>query len=167
MAKFSGQRDDPFICSSEREHDGYLISAAMLKRYKTAKDLLSAHNLTDLCGLADIATSSGRWEDQKNARRQTARAITNTRGQALRRAIWVRFSAASMAGMFLLVPMWVLTLRAENVYLQLGVASGCVTAFGLLMAWMLPTVDAVFASTLAYAAVLMVFVGVVMQELQT
>lgn len=57
--------------------------------------------------------------------------------------------------------MWLLVLKQE-LYIQLGVTTGCVSAFGLLMAWYLATLEAVFASTLAYSAVLMVFVGVMM-----
>ena len=55
--------------------------------------------------------------------------------------------------------MWGLVLNRE-VYFHLGLTTGCVLAFGFLMAWYLNTLEAVFAATLAYAAVLIVVVGV-------
>lgn len=164
MTRFSHQRSDPFICSSERAHDNYLLNHAMITKGKVASHLLPAYHLRSLHQLSQIASFAGPWEGSSG---QTARPITSTRGEAFRRAIWTRLSAACVAGMFLLGPMWVLTLKSQDVFLQLGVTSGCVAGFGLLMAWMLPTLEAVFAATLAYAAVLMVFVGVVTQSLQS
>ncbi|KAL6695938.1 hypothetical protein J3F84DRAFT_348202 [Trichoderma pleuroticola] len=52
----------------------------------------------------------------------------------------------------------------REIYLSLGVTMGCVAAFGLLMVLSMGSLDAVFAATFAYAAVLMVFVGVMMQN---
>lgn len=43
-------------------------------------------------------------------------------------------------------------------------ATGCVGAFGVSMSPYLETVDNVFAATLAYAAVIMVFLGNVIEE---
>lgn len=167
MARFAYQQSDPFICSSDRAHDDYLLTVAMHARNNTASDLLSAYRKQDLKELAEIAISAGPWEGAGSSSSETARAITSTRGEVLRRDAGARLTAAFIAGLFLLGPMWALTLKSQEVFLQLGVTSGCVSAFGLLMAWILPTSEAVFAATLAYAAVLMVFVGVVMQSLQS
>lgn len=70
-----------------------------------------------------------------------------------------------IGGAFLIGPMWGLVLKRE-VYFYLGLTTGCVSAFGFLMAWYLDTVEAVFTVTLAYSAVLMVFVGVSTQALE-
>ena len=66
----------------------------------------------------------------------------------------------------MVAPMWVLVLK-RDMWVHLGVTTGCVFAFGFLASWSLGTLEGVFAATLAYAAVLMVFVGVMMQEIST
>ncbi|KAF2178706.1 hypothetical protein K469DRAFT_326820 [Zopfia rhizophila CBS 207.26] len=65
---------------------------------------------------------------------------------------------------FLIGPMWLLVLKCELFFL-LGATTVCVTGFGFLMACYVDGLKYVFVRTLAYAAVLMVFVGVIMQEL--
>lgn len=52
----------------------------------------------------------------------------------------------------------------QEIYISLGLTMGCVAAFGLLMVSKMESLEAVFAATFAYAAVLMVFVGVIMQK---
>lgn len=59
--------------------------------------------------------------------------------------------------------MWLLVLK-RGVYFQLGFTTGCVSVFALMVAWIATTADVVFSASLAYAAVLMVFIGVMMQE---
>lgn len=91
-------------------------------------------------------------------------AIANTRGQTLKKALWSRLVGALLGGVFLIGPMWLLVLVRE-IWVHLGVTTGCVFAFGLLASWSLSTLGEVFAATLAYAAVLMVFVGVMLQAI--
>ncbi|KAK3360181.1 hypothetical protein B0T25DRAFT_534976 [Lasiosphaeria hispida] len=59
--------------------------------------------------------------------------------------------------------MWLLVLRRE-LFLQLGATTGFIMAFVFAIAWFVERADQVFAGMLAYAAVLMVFVGVIMQD---
>lgn len=170
MTRFSHQQSDPFVCSSERKQDNVIINLALNRRAKCIMDLVPTDlgptdGVNKLKYLADMASFAGPWE--KSNRSKTAQAITSTRGQMFRRDIWTRLGAGCVSGLFLIGPMWLLTLKAQEVFLQLGVTSGCVVVFGLLMAWVLPTIETVFAATLAYAAVLMVFVGVVMQGIQS
>lgn len=68
-----------------------------------------------------------------------------------------------MGGAFLVAPMWLLALK-QDLYLQLGITTGCVSIFGLLVAWYLSSLEAVFTACIAYAAVLMVFVGAMIQN---
>jgi len=159
MAKFSRQRDDPFIASSERSHDNNLLQRAMNYRGKTASDLGDPSDPENLVHLKMSATPTGPWEVPSAGR--GALPIANTRTEVVRRALWSRIGGACIGGAFLIGPMWLLVLKQE-LYLQLGATTGCVSAFGLLMAWYQGTLEAVFAATLEYAAVLMVFVGVVM-----
>lgn len=65
---------------------------------------------------------------------------------------------ALVGAAFLVRPIWLLALKQE-IYLQPGVTTSCIIAFGLIMVVSLDALDAVFAETLAYAAVLMAFVG--------
>lgn len=72
-------------------------------------------------------------------------------------------SSALAAGAFLVGPMWLLVLQ-RGLYVNLGAATGFVVTFGLLMVGYVDKPEQVFASTLAYAAVLMVFVGVMFDK---
>jgi hypothetical protein len=147
MAKFSRRSDDPFIASSERQHDHILILNAMNLTGKTARDLNERKAR---------AIPTGPWENSTSG----AQPVGGTRTEALSRALWSRIGAALLGGIFLVGPMWALSLRREAIF-QLGFTTGCVFSFALLVAWYASTADVVFTATLAYAAVLMVFVGAV------
>ncbi|PIG82040.1 hypothetical protein AARAC_000143 [Aspergillus arachidicola] len=150
MARYSGKRNDPFIASSERVHDNYLLMREMARYGKTASDMEA---------FKERATPTGLWETGEGG----AQPIGATRTETLKKGLWSRIAGALVGGAFLVGPMWLLALKQE-LYLQLGVTTGCVSLFGLLMAWYLSSLEAVFAASLAYAAVLMVFIGVMIQE---
>lgn len=155
MGRFSGQRHDPFRVSSERFQERELL-----------EKLLGTEKLKvvgNFCWLKDTASATGPWEEPWKDKGEM-RPIGGTRGEAFRRALWSRVAGALVGAAFLIGPMWPLVLK-QDIYLQLGVTTGCIVAFGSVMVFALGTLDAVFAATLAYAAVLMVFVGVVMQSL--
>lgn len=92
------------------------------------------------------ACAAGRWESDDREIRPVGRA----RGEP--------FGGALLAAGFLIGPISALVLRQE-VCLQLKVVTGCNFAFGAVMLLALETLEAVFA------AVLMVFVGVLMARL--
>ncbi|KAK2599809.1 hypothetical protein N8I77_011532 [Diaporthe amygdali] len=148
IARFRGQRHDPFRVSSERFQEKILLDRVGMRCGKIVDDLQH---------LQPGALATGPWEDGESVMRP----IGGIRGEALRWALWLRIASTLIGIGFLIGPMWGLVLN-QNVYLQLGVTTGCVVVFGLVMVAALPTLEAVFAATLAYAAVLMVFVGVVM-----
>jgi hypothetical protein len=148
MTKFSRERNDPFIASHERLHDKFFLDKELERRGKTQADFKE---------LKPDAMATGPWEKMTEGR--GARPIASTRTEALRKAFWSRIGGALIGGAFLIGPMWGLVLKRE-VYFHLGLTTGCVSAFGFLMAWYLNTLEAVFAATLAYAAVLIVVVGV-------
>lgn len=108
----------------------------------------------------DAAIPTGPWEDGDGLMRP----IGGTRGEAFRHAFWSRAAGALVGAAFLVCPMWALALE-QDIYVQLGATTGCIFAFGLVMVVSVDTLEAVFAATLAYAAVLIVFVSVVMQNL--
>ncbi|KAL2814810.1 hypothetical protein BJX63DRAFT_431199 [Aspergillus granulosus] len=151
MAKHSGKRNDPFIASSERLHDNHLLEREMGRQGKIPSDLEE---------LKGSARPTGPWE---KGNKGAAQPVYATRGETLKRGLLSRLAGALVGGAFLVGPMWLLALE-RDLYFQLGFTTGCVSLFGFLMAWSLDTLEAVFAASIAYAAVLMVFIGVIMQE---
>lgn len=151
MGRFSGQRDDPFRVSAERFQERVLVKELMLH-----KKAMRHFNWRK-----DAAMTKGPWEDGEGL----TRPIGGTRGEGFRHAFRFRAAGALVGAAFLLGPMWALAIE-QNIYVQPGVTTGCIFAFGLVMVVAVGTIEAVFAATLAYSAVLMVFVGVVMQSLQ-
>lgn len=112
--------------------------------------------------LKGCTTIHGHWENVKDA--ECAKPILNTRGSSYSRAHWSRIVGVLVAGAFLVGPMWLLVLQ-RDVFVHLGVTTFCVMAFAFVMVWWATAIETVLAATFAYAAVLMVFVGVMMQEL--
>ncbi|KAK3947290.1 hypothetical protein QBC32DRAFT_271082 [Pseudoneurospora amorphoporcata] len=175
MAKYANASDDPFIATSQRIYDKTFLESAIAhdgerrRDVKLPQDFLPSHVLKSEQGreqnvdslLVQYATPTGPWERDNTNKR--AAALTSTRTKAWKRAYWTRIGAAVIGGAFLIAPMWILALQ-RNLFVNLGVATACIAAFGASMSLYLETVDNVFAATLAYAAVIMVFVAIVIQE---
>lgn len=156
MKTFTRQTYDPFIASSERYQDHHLLDLAL---YAAKKDL------RDFYHLKPTAAPTGPWERRSPYGQVPIGGTRNAAAdEVLRREFWVRIGGALVGGAFLIVPMWVFALSQDMVFL-LGGTTVCVLLFGVLVAFIVSGPEAVFAATLAYAAVLMVFVGVVMEEL--
>ncbi|KAL7956238.1 hypothetical protein V8C34DRAFT_326385 [Trichoderma compactum] len=150
MGRFYNSTDDPFIASSERVHDDIYLKSAITLHGKEAADIAPM----------EPAIPTGPWGKQTWTERKIHRKHER-RDQ--KKTFLSRIGGAIVAGAFLIFPMWLMVLKQE-LYLSLGVTTGCVAAFGLLMALSMGSLDAVFAATFAYAAVLTVFVGVMMQN---
>ncbi|KAF3074906.1 hypothetical protein CFAM422_002666 [Trichoderma lentiforme] len=150
VCEFYNSPDDPFIASSARVHDDIYLKSAITLHGKEAADIAPV----------ETAISTGPWEDRH---RQSAKSIANTRGETQKKAFLSRIGGTVVGGAFLIFPMWLMVLKQE-IYLSLGVTTSCAAAFGLLMALSIGSLDAVFAAIFAYAAILMVFVGVMMQN---
>ncbi|KAH6632163.1 hypothetical protein F5144DRAFT_602909 [Chaetomium tenue] len=69
-----------------------------------------------------------------------------------------RVVMALLGGVFLVGPMWLMMLQ-RTLYTCLVATTVCVVLFGLVMAWLLERPMEVLSGTAAYAAVLVVFVG--------
>ncbi len=150
---------DIFVASSERYQDLILLNLSMNEKGKYQNDLAE-----DTTHIKSTAIPTGPWEklspnDEVDPIGRSRNANTK---RALREAFWSRVSGALVGGVFLIGPMWLLALKPGLLF-QLSATTVCVFAFGLLAAWYVERLEHVFSSTLAYAAVLMVFVGVVMQ----
>ena len=114
--------------------------------------------------LIKASIPTGPWETFDDGDMDTpASGLISTRTTSAKKAFWGRVGAAVIGGAFLITPMWILALQRQ-LYVHLGVATGFVTAFGITMSLYSETMEGVFTATLAYAAVIMVFVGVVLEE---
>ncbi|KAK4113982.1 hypothetical protein N656DRAFT_836261 [Canariomyces notabilis] len=144
MVQRARESRDPFFATGE-----YLIDNLVLKRC-LPPELLSQ----------PLRKVNSVWEWETEGAKQLT--IVGTRGANLSKT-WVfnfrrRAVIAAVGGMFLVGPMWLMVLRSELIT-QLVATTVFVTGFGLLMAAFLDKDEAVLASTAAYAAVLVVFVG--------
>jgi hypothetical protein len=152
---------DYFVVSPERYHDRNVIQ--MITRVNTYADAIRV--LKSKLRKRPMP-STGPWEEVKDGTNRYAEPIGGTRHDSirtvLRRAFWWKLFAATFGAGFLIGPMWALALK-EGLYFQLGLTSGFVFSFGILLAYFVERIDQVFAGTLAYAAVLMVFVGLSVQ----
>jgi hypothetical protein len=162
---------DVFVISAERALDRDLLFAGMDRAGKTRRDLCPtapleagqrAGNATLV--LPDGVTDTGPWE--RAGRDQRVAPTGGTRGANVKsltnQAFWSRLMAAVVGAMFLVGPMWLLALR-RDLLTHLGMSTGFVFAFGLTLVFFVERTDQVFAGTSAYAAVLMVFVGIAME----
>lgn len=95
------------------------------------------------------------WEESK-----LYRPICDTRSTKRTREFAYRVVVAATGGAFLIGPMWLMVLH-NTLYTVLVSTTVCVVAFGLMMAYILEKYMDILSSTAAYAAVLMVFVGLI------
>jgi hypothetical protein len=132
---------DPFYVTGEKLIDHHMLQVAM-KDKETEIDPLRK------------SEAFGKWETP-DVRPEP---IGGTRGGNFQRASGQRICVAAMAGIFLIAPMWLMVLH-NTLYTALVSTTIFVTIFGLVMAWFLDKLMDVMSSTAAYAAVLVVFVG--------
>ena len=138
-------RRDPFYVTGERIIDRYMLQVAMRGREDKGDPLRSAQSM-------------GKWETG-NVRPEP---VGSTRDKNFQRA-WIkgfhqRVWAAVVGGIFLIGPMWLMVLH-KTLYTALVSTTIFVSVFGLIMALFLDKMMDVLSSTAAYAAVLVVFVG--------
>lgn len=86
--------------------------------------------------------------------------IPGTRTNVFNQSFWNRVKMATVGGVFLIGPMWLMVLSNDWRYTGLITTTVFVTVFGLSMSAALDKPMDVLSSTAAYAAVLVVFVGV-------
>lgn len=130
---------NPFIATGEYFLDNYILKCNIDNTL--ANDIRSS------------VSSLGPWEQEPNASDKPV-SIAQTWKDSFQKL----FMAAVAGGAFLIGPMWLMVLEG-GLYTSLITTSAFVTVFGIWMSHLLPKMDAVLASTAAYAAVLVVFVG--------
>ena len=156
MTAASQKPYDLFVVSSERAQDNDCIRLAMDGEGKTQDDLSDEVKSSPIpAGPWEIVPANARATPIGGARDASTRAL-------LRQRFWRKLSAAVVGAGFLIGPLWLLSLQRE-LFVQLEATTAFVFGFGLLLAWVVDEPHEVFAGTLAYAAVLVVFVGVSVQ----
>jgi hypothetical protein len=158
---------DAFVISAERALDRDLLWLGMDQARKTLRDLCPSAKDDGNAPLLPPShlIDTGPWECPSRQDNRVA-PTGGTRGANVKsltnQAFWGRLSAALFGAVFLVGPMWLLALR-RDLFVHLGATTGFVFGFGFALAFFVEKTDQVFAGTLAYAAVLMVFVGVTIQ----
>ncbi|KAF2872840.1 hypothetical protein BDV95DRAFT_358014 [Massariosphaeria phaeospora] len=141
---YMGQRSqlprDPFYVTGERYIDRHMLGAAL--------DGWSLDDTQQPLLAKDV------WETADTR----PEPVGGTRDGNRWRAFQQRLRGAVVGGVFLIAPMWINILH-RTLYTALVSTTVFVAAFGLLMAALLDRLIDVMSSTAAYAAVLVVFVG--------
>jgi hypothetical protein len=145
MGKHISQVQDPFIVSGERFIDRRMLEAAMRDKEDEADPLFWAKSVV-------------KWETPDIHPNPVGGTRDENFRQAWNRGFRQRLGVAAIGGIFLIGPMWLMVLH-RTLYTALVSTTVCVTIFGLVMAWFLDGLKDVLSSTAAYAAVLVVFVG--------
>lgn len=137
-------RDD-FLVTGERFIDGYVLHSLLDK--DAAKD--------DKLRAARPIPVPGPWE---SASIPIGGTRSENRAKSELAQLRDRVVMALLGGVFLVGPMWLMMLH-RTLYTCLVATTVCVVLFGLVMAWLLERPMEVLSGTAAYAAVLVVFVG--------
>ncbi|KAF4440254.1 hypothetical protein FACUT_3578 [Fusarium acutatum] len=150
MEKRSLQPEDPFYMSSEKYQDRKLLEAILGDK----KDSFEGQ---------PVFPAIGHWQKGPDE----SRSVRYTRQDNYKRnwtvGLHQRLAVAAVAavgGIFLMAPMWLMVLR-NTLYTALVSTTVFVTVFGLMAAIYLTSLMDVMSSTAAYAAVLVVFVGLI------
>ena len=139
MQEYSRRTRDPFIVSGKRKIDNELLSAA-----------ISSPPPADLEKQAEFVFG---WESEFIP-------MVGTRSHSRHSNFLARLTVAAMGAAFLVAPMWLMMIDS-GFYTALISTTVFIAVFGFLMACVIDQSKDVMAGTLAYAAVLVVFVGLV------
>lgn len=146
---------DPFVATSEDEVVNWMLNEiyAKVKEWPQETSIPGTEWKT-ICDMEDMIHNAKSGN--------SAQPIGGTRRANLRisrlRSFQGRLMTAAVGGIFLVGPMWLMTLHNTR-YTALISTSVFVFVFGVLMASSLEKPMDVLSSTAAYAAVLVVFVG--------
>ncbi|KAL2273200.1 hypothetical protein FJTKL_04873 [Diaporthe vaccinii] len=147
MTECSKHPQDFFLATGERNIDRYVINKVIRQTAGTAEEL-RAQKMQQTTRVEQVTNDSV--------------PIGGTRGEKtrLQRAqdFWDRFLLAAIGAALLLGPMWLMVLH-NTLYTGLVTTTVCVAVFGLVASWRLDKPNDVLSATAAYAAVLVVFVG--------
>jgi hypothetical protein len=141
------QTRDPFLATGERWVDSIVLEAIMGRydeKYSQKKFRNHVAFIGPLEPINDPTPITG------------TRHVANARSQS--RSLHGRFGMAAVGGAFLIAPMWLMVLH-RTLYTALVSTTVFVIFFGIMMVFFLEKGLDVMTTTAAYAAVLVVFVG--------
>lgn len=147
MTECSKLPQDFFLATGEREVDRFVINTVIQHTGESAQTLRAGpmkrtHRVEPITKvLYAIGATRGEKTDLKRAQDFRERLLLAAIGAAL-----------------LLGPMWLMVLH-NTLFTGLITTTMCVTFFGLVASWRLDDPNDVLSATAAYAAVLVVFVG--------
>jgi hypothetical protein len=146
MSTRSKELADPFLVTGERYVDHRVLQRAMGDQY----DYFVQEKY-------ELDESIGEWKESDEIS-----PIGGTRNENIKNSEWRNFrrrlEMAVFGGVFLLGPMWLMVLHRTK-YTALGSTTAFVIVFGAVMVKYLDKEMDVLSATAAYAAVLVVFVG--------
>jgi len=149
MTTRSQQPIDPFIVTGERHIDDYVLNTTIdhyipqgLDKQKTTNDITSYITPPE----SELTRTPIGGIRQANAQRSELKSLRK------------KLTMAAVGGAFLVGPMWLMVLHRSR-YTALVSTTVLVICFGITMACSLKSEMDVLSSTAAYAAVLVVFVG--------
>ncbi|KAF5711043.1 hypothetical protein FMUND_9193 [Fusarium mundagurra] len=147
MEKRSLQPEDPFYMSGEKYQDRKLLEAILGGKVNSFQG-------------QPVFPAIGHWQKGPDE----SRSVRDTRQDNYKRnwtvGLHQRLAVAAVGGIFLMAPMWLMVLH-NTLYTALVSTTVFVTVFGLMAAIYLTSLMDVMSSTAAYAAVLVVFVGLI------
>ena len=137
IAKCSERLQDPFLTTGEYMVDNYVIMRLAPVGLLADDSLLTTPSIRS-------------WQKAGEPSPEPLVPVRHVR---------MRLATAAVGGLFLLAPMWLMMLVRWWRYTSLVVTTVFVAVFGLAMRLYLKDFQDALASTAAYAAVLVVFVG--------
>ncbi|KAK7746776.1 hypothetical protein SLS53_001964 [Cytospora paraplurivora] len=145
MMEYSKRPRDSFLATGERYIDRY-VTRKVIEKIFGDYDQLEGVNET---------TPVGPWENDSRPIGETRSSMTKA---LLLKEFRDRLFLATVGAFLLLGPMWLMVLH-ETLYTGLITTTVCVAVFGLVVVIRLDKPMDVLSATAAYAAVLVVFVG--------
>ena len=148
MTECSKRPRDHFLATGERSIDHYVTR-------RVITDVFGRHNQLGSLDKLNKDHPLGPWE-------YDGQPIGGTRNRTLKAMsfndFWDRLFLATVGAALLLGPMWLMVLH-NTLYTGLIATTVCVAVFGLVVVFRLEKPMDVLSTTAAYAAVLVVFVG--------
>ena len=148
MEECSRLPNDPFYVSGEHWLHRHLLNHHLANRSRDGR------------AIKQEVRPVGAWEAGPSDSAHTSNNRRETFLRKWKQGFYQRLSVATAAAVFLIAPMWLMVLE-KSPYTALASTTAFVVVFGLGSAVLLESLIEVMSSTAAYAAVLVVFVGLV------
>lgn len=150
MTECTSLPQDYFLATGERKTDRYVIRSVIDKKVGGSHRLRETMTTTPVEKMSNENIPIGGTRNVKTRLKK----LENARN---------RIVLAALGAFLMLGPMWLMVLH-QTLYTGLVTTTVCVSAFGLVASWSLREPKDVLSATAGYAAVLVVFVGLTIQN---